>query len=347
MKLTRYARCLLSLVMVAVVLLPVVSCTGVGGSSNDKKTVAVCNGYDIPYEELRFIAAFYKDYLKDIYGETIWDNAETAEKYRGELETLVMENLNQNYVVLSACRQLGIDTDNSTIDNYVNEQIALLKDELGSKKAYKEFLAEERMTDRFFRFSLSINFLESAIHYTLLDSDMYPYRIDENAAEYKEYVKSSGEYVRILHVYIENKEGEDAAANLLRAQEISNELRSISDVAERRRRLGEYIGSAENDDFMTVTGDGYYFTKGEMDEIYEEAAFKLNIGDVSEPVVCSGGNFIMMRLEPDEEYIANNVTTLLNSYHMVCLNNYIQQFRPDCAVALTDYGKTLDFLNLD
>ena len=65
------------------------------------------------YEELRFVTLFYKDSLEGKYGKGIWDDPATAEKYRAELEELVMENLNENYVVLSTCENLGIPTKSS------------------------------------------------------------------------------------------------------------------------------------------------------------------------------------------------------------------------------------------
>ena len=47
----------------------------------DRKTVATCNGYDIPYEELRFVTLFYKDSLEGKYGTGIWDDPTTAEEH--------------------------------------------------------------------------------------------------------------------------------------------------------------------------------------------------------------------------------------------------------------------------
>ena len=35
----------------------------------DRKTVAICNGFEVPYEELYFVTMFYKDSLADTYGE--------------------------------------------------------------------------------------------------------------------------------------------------------------------------------------------------------------------------------------------------------------------------------------
>ncbi len=311
----------------------------------DRKTVAVCNGYEIPYEELLFVTTFYKNQLAAVHGETIWDDPATAESYRAELETLVKENLNQNYLILSACKHLGIDTDSSIIDNYVDTQIELLKEDLGSNKEYKEFLHEQGLTEHYFRFALSIGFLQSSIHYTLLDNDFYEYRYEDNWQDYITHVMESGEYVRTLHVYIENEEGEDPAENLKKAQEVSEKLQA-AEGEERRALLSDYIGSALNDDLLTVTGDGDYFMRGEMDEAYENAAFDLEIGEVSDPVVCSGGNFVIMRLELIDTYVRENVKTLMDAYYGVCLDAYIEKFRPNCEVFFTDHGKSMDLLTL-
>lgn len=309
----------------------------------DRKTVATCNGYDILYEELRFVTMFYKDALTDSYGPDIWNDPATAEQYREELETLVLENLNENYVVLSTCRNLGIPTESSDMDDYVDKKMKELQDSFESKKEYREWLEEHWMTEHYMRFSIGISYLESAIYYTLLDNDIYEYRHD-NIGDFLDYVEFSGDYVRTIHVYIENVDGEDPAENLAKAQEISDALQNASDFDERRSLMSQYIGSAVNDDLQSITGDGYYFTRGEMDEDYEKAAFGLEIGDVSEPVVCKGGNFVLMRLSLEEEYIIKNAQNLLNNYHSVCLGIYEDQFRPDCVIQFNEYGKTIDLV---
>ena len=309
----------------------------------DRKTVATCNGYDIPYEELRFVTMFYKDMLTDQYGADIWNDPTTAEQYRAELEQLVSENLNENYIVLSTCRNLGIPTEGSEIDDYVDGQMEELRASFDSNKEYEEWLAEHWMTEHYMRFSISISYLESAIYYTLLDNDLYTYRHD-NINEFLDYVEFSGDYVRVIHVYIENVEGEDPAENLAKARAISEELKGIANLEERRAKMSEYIGSSVNDDLYSISGDGYYFTRGEMDEVYEEAAFSLEIGDISDPVVCSGGNFVLMRLTPEEEYIIKNAQTLLNNYHSVALGIYEEQFRPDCVIQFNEYGQSIDLV---
>lgn len=312
----------------------------------DRKTVATCNGFEIPYEELYFVTMFYRDSLAATYGEDIWDAPATAEQYRAELETLVTENLNQNYVVLSACRNLGIKTEGAEIDSYVDQEMANLREAFENDEEYEAWLSEHWMTEHYMRFSLGVSYLESALYYTLLDNGMMLYTLD-NVADFRDYVENSGDFVRTIHIYIENVEGEDPAANLAQAQEISNALRAVEDPAARRDLMSQYIGSTVNDDLLSVTGDGYYFTRTEMDEKYEEAAFGLAFGEVSEPVVCSGGNFVIMRLYPDADYIKKNTQELLDNYHGVAVGLYEEQYREDCVVVFNEYGESIDLLAME
>ena len=281
----------------------------------DRKTVATCNGFEIPYEELYFVTMFYKD------------------------------SLELTYLVLSACRNLGIRTEGAEIDKYVDAEMKKLRDACSSEQEFEELLAENWMTEHYMRFSLGVNYLESALYYTLLDNGMFRYTL-ENAADFRDYVANSGDYVRTIHVFIENVEGEDPAANLAEAKKISDALRALEDPQARRELMSDYIGSSVNDDLLSVTGDGYYFTRGEMDKAYEDASFDLAMGEVSEPVVCSGGNFVIMRLYPDEEYIKENVESLLDTYHGVAVGLYEEQFKDACKVIFNEYGESIDLLSL-
>jgi foldase protein PrsA len=309
----------------------------------DRKTVATCNGYEIPYEELRFVTMFYKDHLENKYGEGIWDDPATAEAHRDELEELVTKNLNQNYLILSACRNLGVATEGKDVDKYVNDQVKELKAAFETNAEYKKWLEEHWMSESYLKFSVGVSFLESAIYYTLLDSDRFLYS-QKNIGDFIEYVITSGDYVRTIHIYIENAEGEDPAANLKKAEEASAILQGITDPDERREKFGDYIGSTLNDDFQSISGDGYYFTRREMDEDYENAAFDLEIGEVSDPVVSSGGTFIIMRLSPEEDYVIKNCQTLLNNYHSVAVGIYEEQFTEDCRIIFNEYGASIDLV---
>ena len=86
-------------------------------NTKDKKTVATSGEYEIPYEQLRFVTMTYKMELDARYGDgndkngTIWDDANTAEAHRAELEELVWEAIRENYAVLQACAAKKIGRD--------------------------------------------------------------------------------------------------------------------------------------------------------------------------------------------------------------------------------------------
>ena len=63
-------------------------------SNNDelyRTAVGKVGSYDVYYEELRWLTMQYKDLMAASYGADIWENKDTAEKYREELESAVAD----------------------------------------------------------------------------------------------------------------------------------------------------------------------------------------------------------------------------------------------------------------
>lgn len=313
----------------------------------DRKTVATCNGFDIPYEELRFLSDLYKKSLEFSYGEGIWDDPATAEQYRPELESLIMENLNENYLILSACKELSIDPNSKEKKEYVNKEMAkLLKNDFGGdEKALNEWIESQGMTESYFRFCIGVEYLQSSIYYTLLDMGYYRYDV-ANIDEFMDYVMTSENYARTIHVFVKNEEGDDKEANRKKAQTMYEHLIAEGDVSEREKLMRTYIGSANNDD-LQITGDGYYFTYGEMEKVYEEAAFTLEENGVSQVVETADGFYVIMRLAPDEKYVLLHAQTLLSYYQSAAMGAYIETYDEECKAELNEYGKSLDLLNLE
>lgn len=314
----------------------------------NQRVVGVCGSFDIPYEELRFVTMLYKQNLADKYGEGIWNDPAATEEHRAELETEVMEHLRENYVILTACRERGLDTDSNAADNYVEDQIdKMIQESFGGKTSgYRDFLKEQHMTDHYFRFALKVSYMESALFYAMQDGGEFAYT-KNNLTEFIDYVTTSPDYARIIHVYLRNDEGEDPAANLKEAQNITLALNAVHNPEDRVRVMNQYIGSAVNDDMDMVTKDGYYFTYGEMNKTYEAAAFALKVGEVSDPVECSGGYFVLLRLQPDEAYVMANSSTLLTNWQSARMGFVEDSYRPACDVILNEEGASIDLCAME
>lgn len=322
-------------------------CTSAKDKQN-QQIVATCNGFDIKYEELRFLTLFYKDTLANTYGKNIWDDPDTAEAYRAELEEMVKKHLNENYIILTACQAWNVDINDKAADDYAKNQIkTLIRDEFdGSTRAYRSWLKEHYMSEDYFRFSIRVSYLDSVLFNTLDRGGFLAYDYT-NIDEFIEYVLTSPDYARTVHVYLRNDEGESPEENRAEAEQISRALRAVANEKQRLEIMNEYIGSVINDDLTSISDNGYYFTKGEMNEAYENAAFALEIGEVSEAFACSGGYFVVMRLAPEEEYVMLNFQTLLQNYQAAALGFIEESFRDECTVEYTEYGQSLDLLAIE
>ena len=97
---------------------------------------------------------------------------------------------------------------------------------------------------------------------------------------------------------------------------------------------------------MTTT-DGYYFTRGEYEKAYEDAAFALSVGEHSGVVEGETGFYIITRLEKDVNYIEKNFDTLKEQYLYVRFDNILAEAEKNAVLTLTEYGKTLDILKIN
>ncbi len=306
------------------------------GTEEELAVVGKVAGFDVLYEELRFVTVNYKNYLKEKYGEDIWDSAESAEKYRAELEELVYRNLTANYAVLSLCAEVGISIEEKEIQKAVQEQLDELVDELGSRKAYKEYLSENCLTDHFVRFTLGVDICYSELYYV--------YVYDLGLIEYDEdklydFIMD-GNFVRTLHVYIQNDSGDDIEENRKKANQVREQLLAGADIK-------SIIGSSVNEDFYLTTTNGYYFTRGEMIKTYEEAAFSLEIGGVSEVIETATGFYVIQRFELDPQYVLTNLAQLVKNYQYAKLNAYVDERQGELEFVPNEYGRSIDLTAIE
>jgi hypothetical protein len=268
------------------------------------------------------------------YGETIWDTAESRELYRAELEKAVMDNITSNYAVLALCDEVQIKHTEKAIEEAVQKYVQETVDQLGGMKVYREQMESEFLTDHFFRFSLAVSFCETELMYVYTD-DLGLIERDED----KIYdMIMGGDFARTLHIYIENNPGDDVEKNRALAQDIRRQI-------DEGEKFNTLIGRHSEDFYMTTT-NGYYFTHGEMVKEYEDAAFALEIGAISDVIETADGFYIIQRLEPQTEYVLSNLSTLIDQYQYAMLYNMIDEKQAELSLIWNDYGKTLDLTTL-
>lgn len=328
---------ILSALLALCLLCSLVSCNKarpIRSSKEELTPVGTVAGHEVLYEELRYLTLKYREAMAATYGETIWDTAESRELYRAELEKAVMDNITSNYAVLALCDEVQIKHTEKAIEEAVQKYVQETVDQLGGMKVYREQMESEFLTDHFFRFSLAVSFCETELMYVYTD-DLGLIERDED----KIYdMIMGGDFARTLHIYIENNPGDDVEKNRALAQDIRRQI-------DEGEKFNTLIGRHSEDFYMTTT-NGYYFTHGEMVKEYEDAAFALEIGAISDVIETADGFYIIQRLEPQTEYVLSNLSTLIDQYQYAMLYNMIDEKQTELSLIWNDYGKTLDLTTL-
>ncbi len=317
----------------ALALLLLAGCGGVKPiepTEEDLQVVMQASGYDVCYDEVRYYALNLKDQMAEYHHADIWADSTSAAPYIEELNTGIDEMSRYNAAVLSLCAEYGISISEPLIEEGVQTEVEGLVEEMGGMKAYKEALAQYHMTDRLFRYMTAITLCETELYNVVLTLDIID-DSDEGAQAFFE----SDEFIRTLHVYIGNDEGDSVEDNRAKAETVLKKLNEGAD-------FNQMIGSYSEDFYMTTT-NGYYFSRGEMDPAYEEAAFALEVNAHSGVVETDSGFFIIRRLPKDLTYIKNNFDSLKTQYLSTCFYNIIEERRNSITLSKTEFGKSIQF----
>jgi hypothetical protein len=275
----------------------------------------------------------YRDIMESYYGEGIWDNADTAAQYLPELTERVMSNLTANYAVLAHCKTFMIDINHEAIQEAVQQTIDEMVDDLGGRKKYIQGLKELYLTDHLVRFTIGTDLCQNELMYAMMDLDL----IISNQLDFLTYAQEGG-FCAVYQIFIENNEGESIEDNRARAEEVLEKI-------ERGEEFTDLIGSSYNEDVMMVSTP-YYFTRGEYAEEYEDAAFDLEIGEVSDIIQLEEGFYILQRQPLEQDYLVNNLGELLQRYQYAQVETLVRDLQKDIVVELNDFGKSINLLTI-
>ena len=170
-------------------------------SEEEAKVVGSVSGFEVKYEELRYITLLYRAELDSDMGkyETLSD--ERKAEYEKALEEKVLEEIKSNYVVLSLCKKYGVDIDTRECRSAVNESIESLVDELGGKKEYKAGLSENKLTDALIRLMYKVHYLESALLEKLSADKTEIKYTTANLGDFIDFVMEDESYAKVIHVF--------------------------------------------------------------------------------------------------------------------------------------------------
>ncbi len=341
-RLLRTVSALLAVLLLVFSLTACAASRPVYASPRARKVVATVGDVEILYEELYFITMNYIDELKLSFGE----DALLNEEHRLALESFVWSSLHSREAALiSLGREYGIDVYKGDIADSVQALMdnAMEKTHKNDRGAYIDSLAAMHMTDHYARKYFGVeNYLANAIVLEML----YRGELVTDDAAIREAIYGDA-FVRTVHVFIDTS---STAYTAEQHQAHANEVRARIAAAQtddaRYLVMREEIGGKYNNDFNDPLGNGYYFTRGEMDEAYESAAFALAEYQVSDVVKTDEGYYIIMRLPKLSSYIEENFEALKGQSYFVTLNQRVDKKFSEMTFTKTRFGEGLDLTAL-
>lgn len=337
---------ILTLVLVICLLtLSLVSCAAKGtvyASLRASRVVATVGDVEILYEELYFMAMNYIDELKETHGE----NALQDEAVRAQLEEFVWGSfVSRETALISLGYEYDLDVFEGDIAASVQQEIEdMLENNFnGDRKAYVEALASQYMTDHYLRRFFAV---EEELANAIVLEMLYRGEVQSSDAEVLETLRGES-FVRTVHVFIDKTNAAyTKEQHRAHAAEVQASVAAATTDAARFEAMNDAIGGKYNHDFSDPLGKGYYFTYGEMDKAYEDAAFALDEYGVSDVVETDDGFFIIMRLPKDEDYITSNFEMLKSKSYFVALNQKVDQKLSAMTLTKTKFGASLDLTAL-
>ena len=279
----------------------VASLNGNGASAD---LIAYWIGYDVSYLDsyMQYYTGSSLDWDYTLSDGTNITDYIKSNVYSSVKQHLVLENLANKYgVTLTEGQESAMaDSDQTYIDQY------------GSEEAFEEEIAKLGMRRETYDRVARSNYLYQNLYQLYNTEGSALYASDEDLAVYA----ADQNYITADHILLSTKDlttgealtDEQKAEKKALAEEIKQKLDACEgDIDELTALFQELADQYSEDPGRETYPTGYTFTTGSMVQEFEDAAYALSEGEVSEVVESSFGYHILLRLPLDKSAAADEV----------------------------------------
>ena len=276
-----------------------ISAVGCSSKKNNNDIVATVNGNNITVKQFESTLALYKESLEAMYGSTIWDTeVEAGVKYKDKFKDIMLDQMIDIEAVCEQARKDKLAPSEEEVDKAFEE----LKKNIDADEEYKKKLEGLGIDDTYLRSQqeqdLTIQKYKENFDKNLKisDEEMKKYYEEHKADYYKDEVKAS--HILISTVDDNGKElSEVCLCRRIINREAKKEAKKKAEEVLKKAKSGEEFSELakeySDDSSASKGGDLGYFTKGQMVQPFEEAAFSLKSGEISGLVESEYGYHII------------------------------------------------------
>lgn len=240
-------------------------------SEEDKSTVARVNGEAITKEEFDMIFNVFKKQEEIKQGTDVWDKTYMGKKYIDLAKEQVLQQMIEDKLQLKKAAELDISVSQTEID----EEFEKFKKLFNSEEKFIEYLSNLQMDQDYFKESIKKSLILNSLKENMTKGT------DITKEEVEAYYSAHMDMffrVKASHILLETENEAIEVLAMVNAGKDFNEL---------AKEFSIDPSVKENN------GDLGYFRHGAMVEPFEEAAFALKPGEVSDIVKSQYGYHII------------------------------------------------------
>lgn len=282
---------------------------------DDEDVYATVNGKAILQKDYDNALAHYKNDIETQFGEGAWETeAARGLTYREIYEDYVIDEMTNSLLLLDAAEKEGITVTEE------EKQFALenFKIYFENDEEYKSFLEQSNMTEDFILQEMAKEILVNNYITSKFDN------INPTDDEMKTFFDDIRFNVTIKasHILVDTEE---------EAIKIFERITEGENFEELAKELSTDIGTGENG------GDLDYFKYTQMVQPFSEAAFALEIGEVSQPVQSEYGYHIIKltdKIVEEEKTAETEKDQLIDYYKAYKFQDHMEQLKSNAVIEI-------------
>lgn len=252
-----------------------------GCNKEPEGLVAKVDGEEITEEGFNTEFESFKGLYEMQLGKDAMSQIEEDGRTREEaLKEDILEKMIMDIIIEKESKKMDISVSQEELDEKIGEYV----DATGGEREFEVYLEESNLTEEFFKENLRKELLASK-HKDRLIGDIEI--TEEEAKEYFENNKEDLILIRVSHILVKTEE---------EGQEVLDRINNGEDFAKVAEETSVDKQSSESG------GDLGYLTKGDRVAEFEEAAFSLEPGEISEIIKTEVGYHVIKAEDKRETY---------------------------------------------
>jgi peptidyl-prolyl cis-trans isomerase SurA len=235
-------------------------------------------------------------------------NAEEQSRLEREL---LDQMINDKLLLLAAQKDTTIEVNSKEVESAVEDQWKNVKSEFSSEEAFEKQLKDEGLTESELRKKYREQIKNQMMTDRLISSKLSKVTVSTKEVKdfyqaYKDSIPDQPEAVKLSHILLEIKPSQETLDSLKRkAEKILELVKSGQDFAQLASMYSDDPSGKEG-------GDLGFFKKGDMIPKFEQVAFSLNPGEVSDVVETEFGyHIIKVEDKKDDRVHARHILILV------------------------------------